>query len=125
MEKKRVLLIDDKEVFCRLVKMNLEATGKYEVRTETSGTIAAEAAKQFRPDIIFLDIIMPDINGNEVARQIKADEQLKNIPVVYLTAVVSEDKVDYNQSISGAESYLAKPVKIKKLIECIEKMTGI
>lgn len=122
MEKKKILFVDDEEKFLKAVKLNLEETDEYEVRTESSGKKALSVAQEFRPDLIFLDIVMPDIDGGEVAHQIRADENLKNIPIVFLTALAREEEAEIRNGRIGGH-LLAKPVNTEKLIECIKKYT--
>ena len=125
MYKKRILVIDDEESLCRMVKMNLEETDKYEVRTETKGANALRAAKEFKPDLIFLDIVMPDIDGGEVSRMLKEDKMTGNIPLIFLTAIVTDKEVKTEEGVIGGKMFLAKPVSVDKLIQCIEENTRI
>ncbi len=121
MEKKKILVVDDEESFCQLVELNLEETGEYEVRTETKGTKALDSAREFRPDLILLDIMMPDVSGDDVAQLIISDVTTKDIPVVFLTAIVKEHEVADSGGIIGGHPFLAKPVTAEKLIDCIER----
>lgn len=121
MAKKRVLIIDDEEGFTQLVKMNLEATGKYEVRTENKGSLGFVAAKQFKPDLIFLDLIMPDMGGGEVSYQLKSDEDTKTIPIVLITAFMAKDEAVALSGIIRGHQVIAKPVETEELIDVIEK----
>ncbi len=123
--KKRILIIDDEESFSQLVKLNLEATGKYEVRTEEKGSLGLVAAKQFKPDLILLDLIMQDMGGGEVSCRLKIDEETKNIPIVYLTAVMTEEEVEARGGIVSGLQVVAKPVRTGDLINVIEKNTQI
>jgi CheY-like chemotaxis protein len=86
MAKKRVLLVDDEKSFTNLLKLNLEDTGNYEVRVENWAEDALKAAREFKPDIVLLDIIMPRMPGGNVAMQLKEDPALKDTPVIFLTA---------------------------------------
>jgi len=121
MRKKRILIIDDEESFTQLVKLNLEATGKYEVRAENKGSLGLVAAKQFKPDLILLDLIMPDMGGGEVSCQLKIDGDTKNIPIVYLTAVMTEEEVEARGGIISGLQVIAKPVTTEQLIDFIER----
>ncbi len=117
MRKKRSLLVDDELSFNRVLKLNLEETGAYEVRTEKKGTEALVVARKFKPDLILLDIVMPEISGGEVASQIEADPDLKNTQIVFLTATAEKDY----ESIVANRALIRKPATVEEIIECIEK----
>jgi len=121
MEKKRILVIDDETTFTKMLRLNLEKTGRFEVREENRGRRGAAAAREFHPDLIFLDVIMPDVDGGEVAALIQSDPKLKGVPVVFLTATVSKREVGETGNLRGGLFFLAKPVTTEQLIECIDK----
>jgi CheY-like chemotaxis protein len=123
MDKKRILLVDDEPGVTTMTKLNLERTGNYEVCVENHPGHALEAAKGFHPDMILLDITMPDMDGPEVASQIKADDKLKDTPIVFLTAVVSRYDTGDNALKRGGQVFLSKPVNLKTLLGCIEEHT--
>jgi CheY-like chemotaxis protein len=123
MEKIRVLLVDDEPSFTRMLKLNLERTGSFKVHTESNGAFALTATKDFLPDLIFLDVIMPDVDGGEVAAQIQADPKFKDTPIVFLTAGVSKETTRAKPVIGG-RTFLAKPVTVEEVIRCIEKLLG-
>ena len=91
MDKRKILLVDDEEKFCAMLKVNLEKRGPYVVQIETKGTQALTAAKALRPNLILMDILMPDLGGCEAAFQIHSDPKLKNIPIVFLTALAKKN----------------------------------
>jgi len=122
--KKRILLIDDEPAFTRLMKLNLEANGRYEVQVENDGHKAVAAARVWRPDMIFLDVIMPDIDGGEVAAELRADPGLKHTPIVFLTAVVSKNEVIERGDVIGGQTFLAKPVSVADVLSTIEKFAA-
>jgi len=62
---KKILVVDDEAVLTKMIKMNLERTGNYEVRTENQGSKALQATREFKPDLIFMDVMMPDMSGDE------------------------------------------------------------
>ena len=123
MRKKKILVIDDEEAFGQMVKLNLEETGEYAVMVETKGAQAFAVTKIFKPDIIFLDIVMPDVDGGEIAHQIESDKELKSIPIVFLTAIIKEDELNSQEGIIAGRphDFIAKPVTADKLIDCIKK----
>lgn len=124
MEKIRILLIDDEPSFTRMLKLNLERTGAYKVLCENTGAFGLTAARDFLPDMIFLDVIMPDVDGGEVAAQIHADAKLKETPIVFLTAGVSKETTRAKGPVIGGRTFLAKPVSVEEVIRCIEKQLG-
>lgn len=120
MSKKKILLVDDESGFTRLLRLTLPA---YEIREENNPLKALLTAKDFKPDMIFLDVIMPDIDGGTVASQMKEDPALKDVPIVFLTAIVSKDETGTRGKIGGCD-FLAKPVSRDQIVECIRKHLG-
>ena len=116
----RILVIDDEASFTRLLKLNLEGTGSYLIREANSGTEGLAAAREYQPDLILLYIIMPDLSGGEVAAKLKADPQLHHTPVIFLTALISQEQAK-TASRRGRSPYLAKPVTVKELTDGIRK----
>lgn len=119
--KKRILVVDDEAALTRMVKLNLEQTGNYEVRTENQGSMAISAAREFKPELILLDVMMPDVTGDEVAAQLKEDPQLMHIRYIFLTAIVTKGETGASGSNIGGNVFLAKPVKTEELIEAVER----
>jgi CheY-like chemotaxis protein len=121
MAKKRVLLVDDEKSFTTLLKLNLEETGDYDVRVENWAEDALQTARDFKPDIVLLDIIMPRMPGGNVAAQFKEDPSLKDIPIVFLTAAVRKHQIDENDGIICDHPCIAKPAPVETVVEFIEK----
>ena len=122
--RKKILIVDDEMTFGQLIKLNLEETEQYEVRVEIQGARAIVTARDFRPDLILLDIVMPDIDGGELAHHIKADKLLKDIPIIFLTALVQDKEVDSKEGMIGGYPFIAKPVNTEELISCIKENIG-
>jgi two-component system OmpR family response regulator len=120
MNTKRILVVDDESSVTRHLKLNLESGGGYEVLGENHATNALSAARNFRPDLILLDVMMPDMDGGEVAARLRADPLLRDTPVIFLTAIVSNEETDGHEIVSGAETFLAKPVDIGELRKTME-----
>ncbi len=120
MTKKRVLLVDDEKSLTSLLKLNLEETGNYEVRVENWPEDALKAAREFKPDIVLLDIIMPRMPGGNVAAAIDADPELRGTPIVFLTAAVRKQYVEEHEGIICDHPCLAKPATVDEVIETIE-----
>ena len=121
MVKKKILIVDDELSITRLLKLNLEKNGGFLVRTENEGTKALAAAKEFKPDLILLDVMMPDIDGGDVAAIIQADPLLRNVPVVFLTAAVKKEELDAKGGMIGGFPYIAKPLDVKGVTAVIER----
>jgi len=121
--KKRILVVDDEPDFTYSIRMGLETLGNYEVREENAASHARRAAREFMPHLILLDIMMPDLDGSEVAAEIREDHKLRNVPVVFCTALVSKKEVRHGSCTSGGNVFLPKPFDLEKLIECIEDLT--
>ena len=119
--RKRILLVDDEERLTRLTKFNLERGGPYEVRTEHRARRAAAAARAFKPDLVLLDVMMPDGDGGQVAADIRDTPGMKDIPIIFLTAAVLTSEVKSQAGLIGGEWFMAKPAKTEDLIACIEQ----
>lgn len=124
MDKKKILVVDDEAGFTHLLKLNLEQTGRFEVRTENKGALVLNAAKVFKPDLILLDIIMPDIDGSEVASRLRSDPATHDIPVLFLTALVKDKELASTAGTIGGHLFLAKPITTEELIENMDKLLG-
>ena len=119
--KARILIVDDEVAFTRMVKLNLEKAGEFEVRIENRATGALAAARSFKPDLILLDVIMPSMDGGDVQNQIKRDRTLRDTPIIFLTATVSKREAGEGGMNSGGELFLAKPVTVENLVACINE----
>ena len=124
MAKKKVLMIDDEAGLTRMVKLNLEASGLFEVKIQNNPLEAVDTAKTFRPDLILLDVVMPEIDGSEVALRIRAEDDIKDIPIVFMTAAITTEELGASSGILGGETFLAKPVDAKNLIQYVQMKLG-
>jgi CheY-like chemotaxis protein len=118
-DKRRILIVDDDRESTHLVKILLEKAGHYLVHEENRATKAHQSARNFRPDVILLDIMMPEEDGAEVAAQIETDPELRGTPIIFLTALVTMPEAKHGLRIEGHRS-LAKPISIPELINQIE-----
>jgi len=117
--KKRILIIDDEKGFTDMLSLNLEATGRFDVKVENESLNALNAALAFNPDLILLDIIMPHKEGPDVAIEFKNDHRLNSTPVVFLTATVTKDEVDEQEGLIGGHTFVAKPSTLGELLASI------
>ncbi len=112
--KRKVLVVDDEKDIVDLVAYNLGRNG-YDTMVATNGNQALEMAKKMSPDLIILDLMLPGLDGTEVARRLKADAQTAQIPIVMLTAKGEETDVVVGLTL-GADDYVTKPFSIKVLL---------
>jgi PleD family two-component response regulator len=117
---RRILIVDSDKNTTGLVKILLEKTGRYLVFEENEPTRAHLSARNFRPDLILLDVVMPETDGGEIAAQIRADSELQNTQIIFLTALVTRAEANGGLHIDGHPS-LAKPINIQKLIRTIDE----
>lgn len=106
------------------MRRNLEATGRFEVMDLNNPTLALQSARQFRPDLVLLDVMMPAMDGGEVAAVFAEDQLLAKVPIIFLTAIVGKSEVKPSGSLIGAHTFLAKPVKFEDLLACIDRHLG-
>lgn len=122
MGKKKILLADDEEDIKTVIKLYLESKG-YDVVTSYDGLDTLDKVKAEKPDLILLDIMMPVINGFEVCKQLKADENTSHIPIVMLSAASHSDSVE--QAIeAGAVDYIMKPFEPPRIEAILKKILG-
>lgn len=117
---KKILVVDDDPAVCKMLEEFLSKKG-YEVRVETKGKFGLAAAKEFRPDLIFADIAMPDFDGGELIHQLEQDESVKDIPTVFLTALATKQDSGSGGLVIGGRVVISKSITTKELIACIEK----
>jgi DNA-binding response OmpR family regulator len=115
--KKRILLVDDEPDVTMLFKHRLEQEGYYEVLQANDTSDILDVAREFMPDLIILDIMMPDLDGTEVAEQLRDDSTFMSTPIIFLTALVTGK----DSHVSGGQTFLPKDVALEKLIACIEE----
>jgi two-component system response regulator MtrA len=115
MEKPRILIVDDDHMLTDMWRMLL--ADRFTVGVENSGAAALETAQQFRPDLIFLDVCLPDKNGSDIAAELATDPALKSTPVVFMTGLVSRAEA-VEKRMFGRYIVLSKPFKTHELIAC-------
>jgi CheY-like chemotaxis protein len=121
-QRKKILIVDDEVDLTMLVKLNLQKTGQYEVREENRARKALATAREFKPDLVLLDVMMPDLDGGDVLAQLKDDPNLKNVPVVFLTATVLKEDLAKQGGTIGGHPFIPKPFKAEVLLDRIQKM---
>jgi excisionase family DNA binding protein len=114
--KRKVLLVDDDAELVELMTKVLEEDGRFEVRIASNGFDAGMMVKEYRPDLIVLDVMLPDINGKEVCHRVRADTSLEDVRILCISGMIEEDKV-HELKLSGADDFLHKPFDIEELID--------
>jgi len=126
--KKRILVVDDEPDFAGIVQTNLEKEG-FEVEVAYNGIEGLEKVKANPPDAIVLDIMMPEVDGYKVCKELKADEKYADIPVILLTAVASHVTTTRYSHADGmsteADDYIAKPASAEEITESIKRLLGV
>ena len=119
---KTVLIVEDNELNMKLFNDLLEAHGYVTVQTR-NGMEAIELARLHRPDLILMDIQLPEVSGLQVTQWIKSDEELKHIPIIAITAFAMKgDEEKIRQG--GCEAYLSKPISVVKFLETVKNYLG-
>ena len=113
--KKKVLIVDDDAEIVDLVVEVLSRDGRFEVKTATSGYEAGIQTQRFRPDLILLDYMLPDVNGNVVLHTIRRNPEFENIKIIIVSGVIKQDEIDQLLK-SGAQDFIKKPFEINDLI---------
>ena len=119
--KRKVLLVDDDVELVELMTKVLEEDGRFEVRVATTGFDAGMMVKEYRPDLIVLDVMLPDINGREVCHRVRDDKSLEDVRILCISGMIEEDRIQ-ELKLSGADDFLHKPFDIEELID---RMCGL
>jgi DNA-binding response OmpR family regulator len=123
MDKKKVVVVDDDTVLLNLMKVRLTHAG-YAVLTADGGKKGLELIKRERPDLVILDLIMPDMDGSAVAAKLKEDSLLAKTPVFFLTGLVSESETTETDHAIGGRRFIAKPFDAAELVAMIKDAVG-
>jgi excisionase family DNA binding protein len=114
--KRKVLIVDDDQELVELIVDVLEKDGRFEVRTVNNGFDAGMMVKEYRPDLIVLDVMLPDINGKEVCQRVRSDKTMDEVRIICISGMVEEDKIE-DLRASGANDFLHKPFEVETLVE--------
>jgi excisionase family DNA binding protein len=114
--KRKVLVVDDDQELVELISDVLEKDGRFEVRIANNGFDAGMMVKEYRPDLIVLDLMLPDLNGREVCQRVRSDPSLEGVKIICISGMVEDDKIDELKAC-GADDFLHKPFETDELIE--------
>ncbi len=118
--KPRILIVDDNPRFSHSARLILQESGQYVFCEENDAASAVETARSFRPDLILLDLVMPQLDGAEVAAQVESDWALHGVPIVFVTGLVTRDEARNGQRIDG-HRVVSKPVSSFDLLGAVEE----
>ena len=122
--KTKILVVDDDPEIVELFVDVLDRDGRFEVRTAGTGYDAGMITQEFMPDLIILDYMLPDINGNVVCKTIRTKPEMEHTKIIIVSGVVNQDEI--NELLkSGADEFVKKPFNIEKLIERVGELLGV
>ncbi|MEO8271034.1 MAG: response regulator [Aureliella sp.] len=114
--KKKLLIVDDEQDLVELMADAFARDGRFEIRTANNGFDAGMQVREFRPDIVVLDVMLPDINGREVCQRVRSDTTLDSVKIICISGMIEQDKVA-DLRAAGADDFVQKPFTIDRLIE--------
>ena len=114
--KRKVLIVDDDEELVELLVDVFDRDGRFDIKTANNGFDAGMLVKEFRPDLVVLDVMLPDINGKEVCQRVRSDSSLDDVQIICISGMVEAEKVA-DLKLSGANDFIQKPFAVEKLIE--------
>ena len=120
LDRRRILVIDDEERMVRFIRMNLEHDG-FQVSEAFNGKQAVQKLRDVNPDLILLDLVMPAMDGRQLAACLQGSPKLKDVPIIFLTARITKEEVGAVGGRIGDFPFLAKPIVVAELISSIRR----
>ena len=114
--KRKILIVDDDEELVELLVDVFDRDGRFDIKTSNNGFDAGMLVKEFRPDLVVLDVMLPDINGKEVCQRVRSDSTLDDVQIICISGMVESDKVA-DLKLAGANDFIQKPFAVESLIE--------
>ncbi len=114
--KRKVLVVDDDLDLVEIMTKFLQDDGRFEVRVANTGFDAGMLVKEYRPDIIVLDVMLPDINGKEVCSRVRSDNTLEEVRILCISGMIEDDKIQ-DLKLAGADDFMHKPFEMEHLID--------
>ena len=119
--RRKVLLVDDDTELVEVMTKFLEEDGRFDVKIATTGFDAGMLVKEYRPDMLVLDVMLPDINGKEVCQRVRADSTMEEVRILCISGMIEDDKIQ-DLRLAGADDFMHKPFDAEQLIERMCKM---
>lgn len=123
--KTKILVVDDDAGICEFVKLTLEKTRKYDVIVSTSGSEGLKLAELHQPNLVLLDIMMPEMSGAEVAEKLVKNEKTCDIPIAFITGLLTKEDVEKRQGFIHGFLFISKPVTPRELVEEVESVLAV
>jgi two-component system, OmpR family, response regulator len=114
--KRKVLIVDDDEELVELLSDVFAKDGRFDIRTANNGFDAGMLVREFRPDLVILDVMLPDINGKEVCQRVRSDESLESVKIICISGMVEQDKIAELRE-AGANDFMHKPFNVDRLLD--------
>ncbi|TVS19092.1 MAG: response regulator [Planctomycetaceae bacterium] len=114
--KRKVLIVDDDEELVELLSDVFAKDGRFDIRTANNGFDAGMLVREFRPDLVVLDVMLPDINGKEVCQRVRSDERLESVKIICISGMVEQDKIAELRE-AGANDFMHKPFNVDRLLD--------
>lgn len=121
---RKILIIDDEKDFCYFMKKNLETADNFKVAVCCNPKEGIKYVRELRPDIILLDILMPEVSGQQIAAELKNSRDTQNIPVIFLTALITPDESQMAEHYTSGIHVMAKPVQMTALTHMINELVN-
>ena len=114
--KRKLLIVDDDEELVELMVDVFARDGRFEIKSANNGFGAGMLVKEFRPDLVILDVMLPDINGKEVCQRVRSDPSMKSVKIICISGMVEQDKIA-DLRAAGADDFMNKPFSVEALLE--------
>ncbi|HCS51434.1 response regulator [Rubinisphaera sp.] len=122
--KRKALVVDDDVELVELIRDVLDADGRFEVRVANNGFDAGMMVKEYHPDVIVLDVMLPDINGKEVCQRVRSDSSMDDVRIICISGMVERDKIEELKA-AGANDFMQKPFEVDVLMNRICKLLDV
>jgi excisionase family DNA binding protein len=116
--KRKILVVDDDLELVELITDVLDKDGRFEVRSVNNGFDAGMMVKEYHPDLLVLDVMLPDIKGKEVCQRVRSDATMDDVKIICISGMVEQDKIE-DLRASGADDFLQKPFEVEQLVDRI------
>lgn len=122
--KRKISVVDDDVELVELITDVLERDGRFDVKSVNNGFDAGMMVKDYQPDLIVLDVMLPDINGKEVCQRVRSDSSMDSVKIICISGMVEEDKVD-ELRLAGADDFMRKPFEVEVLVDRVCQLLDI